>query len=336
MFRKRVFKTYSHRWKKRQHKACGNARPSTIWTTVRVWNSYFLNLGNVELASSFSVRTPYVEKQLSVEQALVRLPIFWSSDLPLSTKTFFSLLLLPQSNSHAPITLTSDSYWPSLLDERSDCSQGKALETLFTNPLVVTKASPRGLLEKEFTFRDSVPESKLSEGVVEAKLYTEHFVNSLFGTLGNPPQIKTDLYELSTADFTFNCEHTFQEPCLDFIKMSSMFREARLQLFNFMAKIQRPTEDNRYSVMRRLDLLPAALKSFRVEFQKKFRVNLWMPEKWALKRIRFKPGISKIWRVGGHPPITVFASPAPLRLRPNFLSTLYSEQCNFRKRYAVP
>lgn len=247
-----------------------------VWKLV-VYRAVTMPLRKV---SNFTI---LYKQPLSVDDARFALPVFWAEQPLTSFQHLVETLGAPfYPQILNPNTMSIGSRWSRrrLRRLRRRFRNFFKVRCLNLTPFRSFRRGYRPLLHRTIRLPS-----------VKRRLIDVFPLSPFFGNV-KAPFIQATLPHLGLHQINMQWLVSRRDTVVDFPKMSALFRAAKAHFMRFVSKSRRNAASNRLGLtMRFLTRLKKSREGL------KGGPTLWSPATWNIRRIRLKPGISRIWRV---------------------------------------
>lgn len=249
-------------------------------TLPLVWQTFLQK--NVGVDAPVLQLTFCVEKKDFQEREIrLPLPIFWSNSTPLSSKAIYAHLTQPNyPNFTSP--LFPDLRFTPLRDNLNELKAHAYVHATIP-PFCEWKATS----EQTINATTTTPPLLLNNW----ELIESGDTSKLFTTIIGEPRWVLNLTRARDSYANLQRPNKFRDTTLDFPQLSTMYRKAKTHFNRFLGKLRRNLTLPSLSPFEQM--LPPLKPSSRT----KQYMDHWTHHQWVMRKIRFKPGISRIWRI---------------------------------------
>lgn len=289
--------------------------PHHVFSTLPLVWTTFLHSELWRNISPISVTTWLVKQNLQEREIRLPLPIFWDSSLPLSSRALYSdLVQFDYPILHSPemspiITVFNIEKSSRITTIEDDTSCDYQLEQEYPADL-----------NSNFEFNESHV----------FQLITPIFNSSLLDVLSLEPRWVLNITAARSSNHNLHRYDKIRDVTTDFPQLSAMYRKAKNHFNRFLAKLRRNTYLPPISPFTQLlqPILPYKNPNQIFDY--------WTSQKWIMRKIRFKPGISRVWRIARRDIKIILKFPVRYQHRLTWRLTKLARTRNTYVYYSLP
>nr|APW82395.1 ribosomal protein S4 [Urostyla grandis] len=255
-------------------------RNNTIRTSVFVWQNLFLN-APLPLIKTAKLTAIFRKRGIWEHEARIALPIFWDTSVPKSSASILKSLFTP---SYPRLRIRNEI--PLILPLRTRLRHKRVIKEFNTK----SKEKFQSNQIQSLRLPTSVRRSSFSASSIRPPVVTLN--PPLLQAISLAPRWNVWISQIRITGLNLHRIDWKREVTTDFPRLGSMFSAARTHFHRFLGKLRRLKTDSVFSPLKRFYRYPAKSYTNPIidsEFLK--------PRNWEMRRIRFKPGISRLWRI---------------------------------------
>lgn len=255
-------------------------RNNSIRTSVFVWQNLFLN-APLPLIKPVKLTPVFRKRGIWEHDIRIALPIFWDSSVPKSSLSILKNLFTP---SYPQLRVRNET--PLILPLRLRLKRKRIIKEFSHN----IKKKLRNNRIQSLLLPNSI--RGVPFGISSLRPPAISLNPALLQKISLVPRWNVWISQMRITGLNLHRTDWKREITTDFPRLGSMFSAARTHFYRFLGKLRRLKTDSIFSPLKRFYRYPAQAHKNHIidsEFLK--------PRNWEMRRIRFKPGISRLWRI---------------------------------------